>query len=242
MNLLAAAFVALCSSCLFAPAAARAELAPAQSPSRFFPAPKSGISIQLGAEKPQRLCDLLGEFSRATGMTLVSDEATRRMLEVNCGLNQAAEVPAAQVYAFVESVLSYHGFVLYHLRTDEPRLLGIAHPRAQGDGSASIKPVYVPVEELGAWKDHPAFLVQTMLTLPNVDVRMLSNSMRVQFGDNRMQVVIPLGNSNSMLITAPAGAAASLISMLQRCDAEAERDATKAAPKPAQEIPPKPAR
>ncbi len=224
MNVLAAAFVTLVSSCLFAPVAAvhRAS-GPAGGPQEYFPVPPKGISIQVGAEKLPRLSDLLTEFSHTTGMTIVSDEPTRRMLEVGCGLNQSVDVPPAQVYAFVESVLAYHGFVLYHLRSEAPRLLGVIHPRAMNESAATIKPVYVPVEELAVWKDHPAFLVQTMLTLSNVDVRMLSNAMRQQLTDARTQQLIPLGNSNSLQITAPAGALTNLVTMLQRCDEEAAR-------------------
>lgn len=241
MNVLAAAFVTLVSSCLFAPVTAvHSACEPAGGPQEYFPVPPKGISIQVGAEKLPRLCDLLTEFSRTTGMTIVSDEPTRHMLEVGCGLNQSVDVPPAQVYAFVESVLAYHGFVLYHLRSEAPRLLGVIHPRVMNESAATIKPVYVPVEELGAWKDHPAFLVQTMLTLPNVDVRTLSNAMRQQFGDARTQQLIPLGNSNSLQITASAGVVTNLVTMLQRCDAEATRQTggENAQPKPVQPIQP----
>ena len=222
MNAFLTVFLAALSSCLLAPVPAPAARQ-LSSPSEYFPAPQKGLSIQVNAEKLPRLSDLLSEFSKATGMTIVSDEQTRRMLESNCGLNQSVEVPPAQVYAFTESVLSYHGFLLYHLRSEAPRLLGITHPRALNDASGSIKPGYVPAESLGAWKDHPAFLLQTMVTLPNVDVRTLSNSLRQMMSDARTQQVIPIGNSNSMLITAPASMATSMVEMFERADEESAK-------------------
>jgi hypothetical protein len=239
MNVYLTVFLAALYGCLLGPGPSPAaqQLSP---PSEYFPAPQKGMSIQLSAEKMPRLSDLLGEFSRATGMTVVSDEPTRRMLDASCGLNQDVEVPPGQVYGFTESVLSYHGFLLYHLRSDAPRLLGITHPRALNESSGTIKPVYVPVEGLAAWKDHPAFLVQTMISLANVDVRTLSNSMRAVFSEQRTQQLVPLGNSNSLLITAPAAMATNVIEMLRRADDEAAKAQQAAIPasKPAEQAPP----
>jgi len=214
--------LALLSSCFLGPAPAPASQQ-LSAPSEYFPTPQKGIALHVSAEKMPRLSDLLGEFSRATGMTIVSDEPTRRMLESSCGLNQDVEVPAAQVYGFTESVLSYHGFLLYHLRSESPRLLGVTHPRALNDSSGPIKPVYVPLESLSSWRDHPAFLVQTLLSLDHVDVRTLSNSMRQAFSEARTQQLIPLGNSNSMLITAPASMAINIVEMFVRADAESAK-------------------
>jgi hypothetical protein len=222
MNVFLTVFLAALSSCLVGtgPAPQAQKLS---APSEYFPAPQKGISLQVSAEKMPRLSDLLGEFSRATGMTIVSDESTRRMLEAGCGLNQDVEVPPAQVYGFTESVLSYHGFLLYHLRSESPRLLGVTHPRALNDSSGSIKPVHVPLETLGSWKDHPAFLVQTLLTLDHVDVRVLSNSMRPVFNESRMQQLVPVGNSNSILITAPASMTTNIVEMFERADEESAK-------------------
>jgi len=222
MNVFLTVFLAALSSCLVGPGPAPLAQK-SNSLSEYFPAPQKGISLQVSAEKMPRLCDLLGEFSRATGMTVVSDESTRRMLEAGCGLNQDVEVPAAQVYGFTESVLSYHGFLLYHLRSEAPRLVGVTHPRALNDSSGSIKPVHVPLEKLGAWKDHPAFLVQTLLTLNNVDVRSLSNSMRSVFNESRLQQLVPVGNSNSVLITAPASMTTNIVEMFEQADAESAK-------------------
>jgi len=240
MNAFLTVFLVALSSCLLGPAPVSAPQK-LSAPSEYFPAPQKGIALQVSAEKMPRLSDLLGEFSRATGMTIVSDEQTRRMLESSCGLNQDVEVPAAQVYGFTESVLSYHGFLLYHLRSESPRLLGVTHPRALNDSSGPIKPVYVPLEALSAWKDHPAFLVQTMLSLDHVDVRTLSNSMRAVFNDARTQQLVPLGNSNSLLITAPASMATNIVEMFARADEESARAMqSNTPPKPAEQpTPPK---
>ena len=240
MNTFLTVFLATLSACLLEPAPFPAAQK-LSAPSEYFPTPQTGISLHGSAEKMPRISDLLGAFSRATGMTIVSDEPTRRMLESNCGLNQDVEVPAAQVYSFTESVLSYHGFLLYHLRSDSPRLLGVTHPRALNDSSGPIKPVYVPLDALNTWKDHPAFLVQTMLSLDHVDVRTLSNSMRAVFNDARTQQLVPLGNSNSLLVTAPASMATNIVEMFARADQESAKSMQASPPaKPAEQpTPPK---
>ncbi|MBK7644688.1 MAG: hypothetical protein IPJ19_16870 [Planctomycetes bacterium] len=236
MNTVLSVLLFAVTSCLLGPSPVPIQ-AQLGTPSEFFPEPKSGLSIQTGVEKPLRLSELLGEFSHATGMTIVTDEVTRRMLDSSCGLNQDVEVPPNQVYGFTESVLSYHGFQLYHLRSEAPRLLGVTHPRAQGGTSGPIKPVYVPADALERWTGHPAFLVQTVLTLPNLDVRTLSNSLRQVFDDSRAQQIVPMGNSNSVLITGSAASAANLVEMLRHADEEAARAPKPAAPVPTQ-VPP----
>jgi hypothetical protein len=79
-----------------------------------------------------------------------------------------------------------------------------------------------------------------MLSLDNVDVRTLSNSMRAVFSEQRTQQLVPLGNSNSILITAPAAMATNVIEMLRRADEEAAKaqQAAISAPKPAEQAPP----
>ena len=70
----------------------------------------------------------------------------------------------------------------------------------------------------------------------HVDVRTLSNSLRAMFTDARSQQIVPLGNSNSLPITAPASMMTTVVEMLARVDEEAGRTVPSALPaKPAEQ-------
>ena len=80
---------------------------------------------------------------------------------------------------------------------------------------------YVRVDDLPAWRAHVAVRVRTMIWLPNVDARIVANSLRSSF-DWGMQVVVPMGSSRVVMLQ---GAAASLIRMvefLREADASAK--------------------
>ena len=209
----------------------------------YFPVPKEGITIK--GEGSTKLSDVLREFTRVTGQTLVATHNSEPLLEaVTTGLNQTVNVPAGQVYSFVEGLLAFHGFLVQPLNTDEPRLLGIASAQGNDSGTLRTNAIYVPVEDIAAWNDHAATLITTMITLPHTDVRTLSNSMRTLFSDANTQQIVPVGNSNSLMILGRAPFVVSYVSMLQRCDEEARAQAEAEAanpdrqprePRPAQE-------
>ena len=60
---------------------------------------------------------------------------------------------------------------------------------------------FVASTELARWADHPAFLIRTQLVLPGIDVRTLSNSLRQMFTDAQTQQIIPVGNSDGLILT-----------------------------------------
>ena len=61
-------------------------------------------------------------------------------------------------------------------------------------------------------------MITTMVTLPNTDVRTLSNSMRAMVTDPNTMQVIPVGNSNSLIVTGFGSNVAALVRMLQLVD------------------------
>ena len=65
----------------------------------------------------------------------------------------------------------------------------------------------------------------TVLNLPNTDVRTLSNSLRTMLTDANTQQIIPLGNSNSVLLSGFGSNVAALAKMLQFVDEASAADA-----------------
>ena len=170
----------------------------------LFPEPKSGMSIPAEPGKEMKLDELLLEFSKVTGLHLVIDKETVHIVQLmSTGLVDRVEVPASEVYPFVESLLVYNGIVLSPLTKHEPRLVAVDSMSmgAQRGGSLRNSATFVPVEEIPAYSRHPAILVTTVINLPSVDVRTLSNSMRTMFTDANTQQIIPVGNSNALILT-----------------------------------------
>lgn len=185
-----------------------------------FPVPKEGISIKAGTEGEMTLEDLAHEFSRVTGQNLLISRDTRAMLRAtSTGLNRSVEVPPQEVYPFVENILIGNDFVLT-LRSDrEPRLVELSSLNTGSQrGSLRNGAVFVPAKSIAAWSQHPAFLVTTVIDLPHTDVRTLSNSMRTMFTDAQTQQIIPVGNSNSLIIVGFANSVAAMVEMLTFVD------------------------
>jgi type II secretory pathway component GspD/PulD (secretin) len=193
--------------------------APIQKPgSELFPTPSAGISIS----DDTKLEKLVAEFSKVTGITAIADPETRTLLQKSTtGLNRAVEVPAAEVYSFVESVFVQNDLYLTVLHEREPRLFAI-HGRGVSRASREM-PFVVASNDLATFTQHPAVLITTILDLAHTDVRTLSNSMRTMFTDANTQQMIPVGNSNSLILTGLGGTVVSIAKMLQEADESAKR-------------------
>ncbi len=217
-------------ACFLAPTTAvqhAASTAPAQTARPQpdpFPMPREGLKLPATtAENAFTLAELTNEFSRVTGETLVIDPQVRQTLQSTAvGLNRALDVPPAEVYFVVETLLVQNGFVFTRLNDREPRMLAL------WSGSEKRMPrtnsVHVPIDSLEMWARHPAFVITTAIDLPNTDVRTLSNSMRTMFVDGSTQQIVPVGSSNTLVITSYGSEVVSLVRMLREIDSAAARE------------------
>jgi hypothetical protein len=161
-----------------------------------FPAPSGAITIAATtADGGPSMADVLRDFARVAGQNLSISTASRAALEATpAGLIASAEVPAAEVYSFVEGLLAERGFVMSELRDQEPRLLGIYN---QQEG-LSAPAQWVPADQLERFRAHPALVVLSVLCLEELDVRQLGNSLRALGGLG--SGVVPIGSTNSVLL------------------------------------------
>jgi len=203
-----------------------------KSSSDLFPPPSAGIAIP----NDMQLDKLVAEFSKVTGITAIADTQTKTLLQAPTGLNRAVEVPAGEVYSFVESVLVQNELYFTVLHEREPRLFAI-HGRSAPHGLREM-PFVVASKDIASMGQHPAILIMTTLELAHTDVRTLSNSMRTMFTDANTQQIIPVGNSNQLILTGFGGTVASIARMLQEADESAKR-AEESVPHPAAQPPPR---
>lgn len=200
----------------------------AGSANDFFPVPAQGFSLD-AKERGPSLLEVVAQFERSTGQHLVVSAETRTALEkTSAGISGKLDVPATEVYSVVEHLLVQGNFVLHVLRTKEPRMLAIENLSTNARTAVRNNALWVEPEQLATFADHPAILITTRLDLESIDVRTLSNSMRTMLTDANTQQIVPLGNSNTLVLTGFGSNVAALARMLTAIN-EVERAAQKRA-------------
>lgn len=208
-----------------------------------LPPAKSGIQITIADGSDMRLDKLLDEFSKATGVTLLIAPETKVLVQKSgTGLNRSIDVPAAEVYSVVEGILVQNDLVLAPIHPTEPRIAAIWSIR-EGSRQAKNNALQVPSKDVQRYAGHPAVVITTTLDLPHTDVRTLANSMRTMFTEASTQLIIPVGNTNALILTGLGSQVASWTRTLLEVDemsrrAIEEEEKRAAARKPAE---PKPA-
>jgi hypothetical protein len=213
----------LVTACAVAPAA---RLAPKQAPIMSasqdpFPLPKSGLALEADKDGPLTLAEVLTEFQRVTGVHVVATSETAATLsKVQAGLSLPLEIPPARVYSTVETLLSQNDYFITLLQTEEPIMIGIQSSLSK---QMATRLWFTSAADIDSVADHPALMVSTMVTLQNVNVRDLSNSLRQMFQNPIVQQVIPMGGSNTVLLSGRGGEVAGLVRLLRTLDDEEGR-------------------
>ncbi|MFN0243270.1 MAG: hypothetical protein ACKVWV_10300 [Planctomycetota bacterium] len=225
LSLLSLLFTLGCSMSSALTASGPPRQAAAPVPADPFPAPREGLKLAADlADGGPVMLDVVNEFSRVTGQTLVIDPQTRMQLQTTkVGLNQDIAVPPDQVYFVVETLLVQRDFALVRLNDREPRMLALYSLAIPNALALRGRAVFVRSDESVLYSRHPALLITTSLDLPYTDVRTLSNSMRSLFQDANTQQIIPVGNTNTLILTGTGSNVFALVEMLRAIDDAARR-------------------
>lgn len=129
-------------------------------------------------------------------------------------------IPKSDFYSFFQIMMIINDFVCSKIGPDHLSVIVISSMAQSGQRGGSLRneAVYVFADDIDRYADQPATLVTTVIDLPNTDVRTLSNSMRTMFTDANTQQIIPVGNSNSLIITGFGSNVASIVKMLRFVD------------------------
>jgi general secretion pathway protein D len=136
-------------------------------------------------------------------------------------------VPIKDFYSFYQVMMFIHGFILTRVGPDPISVVLVqpVQPVAGKPTNVRNEAVYVTPEELPAMASQVATQVVTVLHLPHTDVRQLGNSLRGLGADpSGQQSVIPVGNTNSVILNGFASNVASLARILQLVDEESAKD------------------
>ncbi len=181
----------------------------------LFVTPPKGLHLEKPERNELKLIELFDQYCQLMGWRILTDADTHnQLITLGCKLSLPLDVPPENVHTFVESVARANDLVLTFAHMREPVLLAIASTNVAGKGNPRKDATMVPASELSRWAAHPDFLITTTVDLPGIDVRTLSNSLRQMFSDQQTQQVIPLGNSDGLILTGFANDIATLASSL----------------------------
>lgn len=136
-------------------------------------------------------------------------------------------VPIDEIYSFYQIIMFINGFILTKVGPEPLSVVMIQNMQPQGGRAPQVRneAVYVTPEELELYSSQVATQVVTVLHLPHTDVRQLGNSLRALTADpSGSQNVVPVGNTNSVILTGFASSVASLARILKLVDEESARD------------------
>jgi general secretion pathway protein D len=178
---------------------------------------ETGDTDALNLEQFVKICQ------ETTGLNFTYSEETKKSL-ISAKLRMFGQkrIAKSDFYSFFQIMMIINDFVCSKIGPDHLSVIVISS-LAQGGGqrggsSLRNEAVYVFSDDIDRYADQPATLVTTVIDLPSTDVRTLSNSMRTMFTDANTQQIIPVGNSNSLIITGFGSAVASIVKMLRFVD------------------------
>ena len=167
--------------------------------SELFPVPSRGLLIREG--ESQNLTELLALFAEATGERVHYDEDTRSVLRRSrTGLVRSLEVAPANVYTVVQDILIRNGLALLDVRREDPRMLSVVSLDSPDRASIKHRARYVSSERLREYALDSALLIQTVIDVPNVDLRELRHSFRALIVDRNTTTLLPLVTSGQILL------------------------------------------
>jgi len=193
----------------------------------FLPPAKHALEIQGGSQTT--LDQLIGMLAEATGIQFAIDPTTRGALQqTSAGLIAPISVPPDEAWRWVEGLLAHNHYQLGVISNRPPQLLGVFPPLQRPD-QPRPNALSLAEADLVQCTEHPAFLYSMVLDLPHVDVRQLGNSLRgLAVEPSGQQAVIPIGNTNSIIVMGAGSEVATLVGILRQVEESARKTLEKA--------------
>lgn len=189
----------------------------------LFPAASASLEIALDdkGEGPSMLW-LTRRYGELSGQHITFSAETKAQLEATLvQLDRSLSVPAAQVQQAFEVMLRQSGFSLAIESAAAPRILRIRSMNSPESAELRQTSKLVSTAQLDLARRHPAMQFHVVVELPNLDVRQVSNSLRSIITDSRTTMLLPAGNSHSMVIGGFGDWVHENAGMLQAMDAAA---------------------
>lgn len=183
----------------------------------FLPLPSNSTTLSI--ESGTSLRSLVEQMGTLTGVLFRSDAETWGMLEsLPCGLDRATQVDSEDAWRFLNDLLLANGMHLTGLRTDGPYLLEILSPQNRSNSFARTRAVLVGVDAMESLSDFSALIVETQVAFEAADARQVSNSLRALISDHNSSMMLPVGDTNSVMITGPLNQVQRITTIMRDAD------------------------
>jgi general secretion pathway protein D len=170
-------------------------------------------------EEGMTLARLVRACEQVTGITFTYTEETFTFLNsAQVRLIGTKTVPKDEFYNFFQILMVINEFVCTEIGADPISVIEITSLQTGQRNTIRKDSVFVEPEDLDRYSDQPATLITTVVSLPNTDVRQLSNSMRTMISDTNTQQMLPAGNTNSMVLVGFGSNVVALARMLNIVD------------------------
>ncbi|MAF65438.1 MAG: hypothetical protein CMJ84_07255 [Planctomycetes bacterium] len=121
-------------------------------------------------------------------------------------------------YSFFQIIMIINRYVCKRIGPEHLSVVVVESlDTGQGRGGARADSIYVSPGELPLYADQPATLIQTVVVLPNIEVRTLANSMRQLAPDPNTMTAVPVGD-NTVILQGFGSNIAALVRMLELVD------------------------
>jgi type II secretory pathway component GspD/PulD (secretin) len=166
------------------------------------------------------MVDVVSAYGAATGQRIsMRAETIDQLRNTKAPLDRPTAVPAAEVQATFEALLRATDCALTVDRADGVRIAGVHSMQTYARNSIRHRARRISSERIDLMRGHPAVIFSTVVDLPNVEVRQVSNSLRTMIVDANIQQMLPAGNSNSMIVVGYGDFVADMVEHLREIDA-----------------------
>ncbi|MFT4540476.1 MAG: general secretion pathway protein D [Planctomycetota bacterium] len=153
-----------------------------------------------------------------------SDETATLLKTTKVRLLGTKRVPKTEFYSFFQIIMIINDFVCSEIGADPLAVVVIESLKTQARNTIRADAIYVEPDRLHEYANQPATLITTVITLPNTDVRQLSNAMRTMITDANTQQMLPAGNTDSMVLVGFGSNVAATARMLRIVDQASKVD------------------
>lgn len=205
----------------------------AQADSDRLPDPIGPMRIPDEAADELRLFDVVKELGRLTHQQIVvSDGARQALSQTSIGIVQGGfDVPAGDVYAFVEGLLFHHGFYLSVVNSGQFPVLSIDWAFDK-TGLRTLHWLQIDAAQVETYGTHPALLVQVTVDTAPIDARQLGSSLRGMMTDSLRQGIFPISAEAGVILRGTGRQVADMARLVDQARAFAAANAPEPTPEP----------
>jgi len=180
---------------------------------------------QSDEDESMTLYQFVQACEQVTGLNFTWGAETEALLKnQQVNLLGAKTIEKDRFYSFFQVMMIISDFVCTEIGEDDISVIKIDSLATAARNNLRAGALYVEPERLEEYEDQPATLITTVVSLPNTDVRQVSNSMRSMITDPNTQQMLPAGNSQSMVLVGFGSNVVALANMLKIIDDASQTD------------------